>query len=128
MNLTSCRYSRECEWVRVEGEEAVIGITDYAQEQLGAVVYVDLLETGRVLTQGGTFGMVESAKSASDLFAPLSGEVLAVNEALTASLELVNSDPYVGRWMIRMRPSDLAELDTFLDASGYEAYVLTLGQ
>lgn len=114
------RYSKEHEWVRVEGEEAVIGITDHAQEQLGDVVYVELPPLGQQLEQFKTFGVVESVKAASDLYSPVSGEVVAVNGELAKSPEKVNEDPYGGGWMVRVRLKDPAELEKLLDAAAYE--------
>ena len=126
MNPQDLRYTKEHEWVRLDGDVAVVGITAYAQEQLGDIVYVDLPETGKALKQMETFGAVDSVKTASDLYAPLSGEVLEVNEALKASPELVNSEPYGEGWMLKVRASDRKELETLLDAAGYEQYLSTL--
>jgi len=114
------RYSKEHEWVRVEGEEAVIGITDHAQEQLGDVVYVELPPLGQQLEQFKTFGVVESVKAASDLYSPVSGEVVAVNGELGKSPEKVNEDPYGSGWMVRVRLKDPTELEKLLDAAAYE--------
>lgn len=113
------RYSKEHEWVKVEGSEAVIGITAYAQEQLGDVVYVELPAVGAQIEQFKTFGVVESVKAASDLYAPISGEVLATNPELGKSPEKVNEDPYGAGWMLRVRMKDSAELENLLDASDY---------
>ena len=126
MNPQDLRYTKEHEWVRLDGDVAVVGITAYAQEQLGDIVYVDLPETGKAIKQMETFGAVDSVKTASDLYAPLSGEVLEVNEALKASPELVNSEPYGGGWMLKVKASDRKELETLLDAAGYEQYLSTL--
>ena len=126
MNPQDLRYTKEHEWVRLDGDVAVVGITAYAQEQLGDIVYVDLPETGKALKQMETFGAVDSVKTASDLYAPLSGEVLEVNEALKASPELVNSEPYGEGWMLKVKASDRKELETLLDAAGYEQYLSTL--
>jgi glycine cleavage system H protein len=117
---TDLRYTKDHEWVRVEGDEATVGITDYAAGQLGDIVFVELPEAGRNLEQFATFGVVESVKAVSDLFAPVSGEVLAGNEALTGSPELVNSDPYGEGWMIRLKVADTVELDGLLDADAYD--------
>ena len=114
------RYSKEHEWVKVEGDEAVIGITGYAQEQLGDVVYVELPAVGQQIQQFKSFGVVESVKAASDLYAPLSGEVLATNQDLSKSPEKVNEDPYGGGWMLRVRVKDPSELNSLLNASDYE--------
>jgi glycine cleavage system H protein len=117
------RYSKEHEWARVEGEEAVIGITDHAQSELGDVVFVELPAVGTTINQFETFGVVESVKAASDLYSPLGGEVVAVNDTLTDQPELVNSSPYDQGWMIRVRLRDKAELDQLLDAAGYRSLI-----
>jgi len=117
------RYTKEHEWVRVEGDEAVIGITQFAADQLGDVVFVELPDTGRALDQFATFGVVESVKAVSDLYAPLSGEVTATNDALSGTPELVNSDPYGEGWMLRLAVSDTAQVDALLDAAAYEQLV-----
>jgi glycine cleavage system H protein len=117
------RYTKDHEWVRVDGDEATVGITAYAADQLGDIVFVELPETGRTLTQFAAFGVVESVKAVSDLFAPLTGEVTAANAALTGSPELVNSDPHGEGWMIRVRVSEPGELDDLLDATAYDALI-----
>jgi glycine cleavage system H protein len=117
------RYTNDHEWVRVEAGEAVVGITTYATEQLGDIVFVELPAIGRSVEQAKAFGVVESVKAVSDLFAPVSGDVVAVNEELTSRPELVNEDPYGAGWMIRLRVADAAEVDTLLDASGYDALI-----
>ena len=117
---TDLRYTKDHEWVRVEGDTATIGVTDFAADQLGDVVFVDLPEVGPRLEQFATFGVVESVKAVSDLFAPVSGEVVEVNAALAGKPELVNSDPFGGGWMIRVRVSDAAQVDGLLDAAAYE--------
>ena len=117
------RYTKEHEWVRVEGDEAVIGITRFAAEQLGDVVFVELPDTGRSLDQFATFGVVESVKAVSDLFAPVGGTVTETNEALASRPELVNSDPYGAGWMIRVRIADPAQVDALLDPAGYDALI-----
>ncbi|MDI3299486.1 MAG: glycine cleavage system protein GcvH [Bacillota bacterium] len=118
------RYSREHEWVRLEGDgKARVGITDYAQSELGDVVYVELPEVGRHLEAGEALGVVESVKSVSDVYSPLSGRVLEVNGALAESPEKVNQDPYGEGWMIRLEPDDPAEAEKLLDAAGYRALV-----
>ena len=118
-----CKYTREHEWVRLEGDVAVVGITDYAQTELGDVVFVELPAGGTTVSQGESFGVVESVKAASDLYAPVSGEVLEANPALQDAPELVNQQPYGGGWMLKVRPSDRRELDNLLDAAAYDEYV-----
>ena len=120
------RYSKEHEWVRLDGDEATVGITDYAQEELGDIVYVELPEDGEEFELSDSFAIVESVKAASDVYSPLSGEVVAVNAELTDKPELVNEDPYGAGWMIRLRPSDASETDELLDAAGYEALISEL--
>ena len=120
---TDCKFTREHEWVRLEGDVAVVGITDYAQSELGDVVFVELPAGGTTVTQGESFGVVESVKAASDLYAPVSGEVLEANPALQDAPELVNQQPYGGGWMLKVRPSDRRELDNLLDAAAYDEYV-----
>jgi glycine cleavage system H protein len=114
------RYTKDHEWVRVAGDEATIGITEYAAGQLGDVVFVELPSSGSSLEQFGTFGVVESVKAVSDLFAPVAGEVVAANEDLTARPELVNEQPYGDGWMLRVRMTDPAQVDELLDAQAYE--------
>jgi len=114
------RYTKEHEWVRVEGEEATVGITDYATAQLGDIVFVELPEPGSALEQFATFGVVESVKAVSDLFAPVAGEVIARNEGLAEQPELVNGDPYGEGWMVRIRIVDADQLVELLDAKAYE--------
>jgi glycine cleavage system H protein len=114
------RYTKDHEWVRVEGDEAVVGITEFAAHQLGDIVFVELPAAGRSLAQHATFGVVESVKAVSDLFAPVTGEVTAANDALGAQPELVNTDPYGEGWMLRVKVADAAQLDGLLDAAAYE--------
>lgn len=113
------RYSREHEWVRVDGSQAVIGITSFAADELGDIVFVELPEPGAGLTQFASFGVVESVKAVSDLFAPVSGEVAEVNDALRDQPELLNSDPFGAGWIAKVTLADPAELDALLDAGGY---------
>jgi glycine cleavage system H protein len=113
------RYSREHEWVRVEGSAATIGISSFAADELGDIVFVELPAVGARLTQFGAFGVVESVKAVSDLFAPISGEVTQINEALHASPELLNSDPFGAGWIAKVALADLAELERLLDAAAY---------
>ena len=116
------KYSREHEWVRVEENTALIGITDFAQAELGDVVYVELPEVGSELEANNTFGVVESVKAVSDLFAPITGVVTEVNTTLEDEPELVNSDPYEDGWMIRVEMKDESELNDLLEADSYRAY------
>lgn len=115
------RYSKTHEWVRYEGDEAVIGITDYAQHALGDVVYVELPAVGATVTAGESFGVVESVKASSDLYAPVSGEVIAVNTVLESDQSPINNDPYGEGWMLRVRPT--GESEELLDAEAYAAFV-----
>lgn len=119
-------YSKEHEWVRVGDTVAVVGITYYAQEQLGDVVYVELPEVDTEVTQGDTFGVVESVKAVSDLYVPVSGRVTEVNEALADKPELVNQDPYGKGWMIKVAMSTEEELDNLISAREYEEYIAEL--
>lgn len=117
-------YATSHEWVTTDGDEVTVGISDYAQHALGDVVFVDLPDIGRTLAQGEPFGAVESVKAASDVYAPLSGEVTAVNETLVDSPETLNGAPYEGGWLIKLRPRDLAgERGKLLDAAAYEQHV-----
>jgi glycine cleavage system H protein len=120
---TKTRYAKTHEWARQENGEIVVGITDYAQSTLSDIVYVELPEVGDEVTQGEQFGVVESVKAAGDIYAPMSGEVIAVNEALMDEPELVNEDAFGEGWMVRIDPSDLSEWDNLLDADGYEKVI-----
>lgn len=115
------RYTKEHEWVRVEGDLATVGITDFAAEQLGDVVFVDLPEVGRTVAQFAAVGVIESVKAVSDLFAPVGGDVVETNAELTTKPELLNSDPYGQGWMLRIRLTDRTALDGLLDVAAYEA-------
>jgi glycine cleavage system H protein len=117
------RYSKEHEWVKVDGDSARVGITDYAQEQLGDVVYLDLPDAGSSVTQFEKMGEIESVKAVSDLFAPVSGDVIATNHAVVGKPELVNSDPHGDGWLIEVRLQDPAELDKLLSAADYDAFI-----
>jgi len=114
------RYTKDHEWVRVDGDVATIGVTDFAAGQLGDVVFVDLPAVGKAIEQFATFGVVESVKAVSDLYAPLSGEVTEVNGELGGQPELVNSDPFGGGWMIKVKVADAAQVEGLLDAAGYD--------
>ncbi len=120
---TALHYTKDHEWVRVDGENATVGITAYAADQLGDIVFVELPDVGRELEACAAFGVVESVKAVSDLFAPIGGEVIETNRALTASPELVNSDPYDDGWMIRIRMADQGQLGELLDAEAYDALI-----
>jgi len=113
------RYSREHEWVRVDGEQATIGITSFAADELGDIVFVETPEAGAKISQFASFGVVESVKAVSDLYAPISGEVVEVNEALRETPELLNTAPYEGGWIARVKLSDPTEMDALLDADAY---------
>ncbi|MBQ7530607.1 MAG: glycine cleavage system protein GcvH [Paludibacteraceae bacterium] len=115
------RYTSEHEWIRVEGDEAYVGITDYAQSELGEIVFVDVPTIGEQVAQGEVFGSVEAVKTVSDLNMPASGEVLELNAELEDHPELVNNDPYGAGWMIRVRLSAPSELNNLMDAAAYEA-------
>jgi glycine cleavage system H protein len=119
MNPDDLRYSREHEWVRVDGGQAVIGITSFAADELGDIVFVELPEPGARLSQFASFGVVESVKAVSDLFAPVSGEVTEVNTDLRDQPELLNRDPFGGGWIAKVKLSDEEELDALLDAGAY---------
>lgn len=117
------KYAPSHEWVRVEGDIATVGITDHAQEALGDLVYVELPEVGDKVAAQDEAGVVESVKAASDIYAPVSGEIIAINEALSDSPEIINSDPYHDGWMYKIRMSDEAELQDLLSAEDYDAKV-----
>lgn len=122
--LDGLYYTSEHEWVRLEeGDEATIGITEFAQDQLGDVVFVQLPAIGASLLAGEPFGEVESVKTVSELYAPVTGVVLAVNDTLADRPELVNEQPYEGGWMIRVRVGDRGELNTLMDATGYRTHI-----
>ncbi|MGH9674036.1 MAG: glycine cleavage system protein GcvH [Bryobacteraceae bacterium] len=117
------RYTKEHEWVLVEGDTGTIGITHHAQSELGDIVYVDLPKSGAVVVQGKTFGSVESVKAVSDIFSPVSGEVTAVNEALAGAPEKLNEDPHGGAWLIKVRLTAPDEMGNLLTASQYQEYI-----
>ena len=114
------KYSASHEWSRLEGDTLTVGITDFAQDQLGDVVFVELPSVGQTVTAGSAVAVVESVKTASDIYAPVSGEVLEVNSALEDAPETINSAPFEGGWMFKLRVSDTAELDKLLDAGAYQ--------
>lgn len=117
------KYTNEHEWIRVEGDIAYVGITDYAQEQLGDIVFVDIQAIGESLEAGETFGTIEVVKTISDLFLPIAGEILEQNEALEENPELVNQDPYGKGWLIKMKPADLSTVEDLLDAAAYKEVI-----
>ncbi|MDM7460887.1 MAG: glycine cleavage system protein GcvH [bacterium] len=116
------RYTRSDEWLRIEGEIATIGITDYAQSELGDIVFLELPEPGRYLQTDETFGVIESVKAASDLYAPVEGEVIEVNESLQSALETINQDPYGKGWMIKIRMKDPSQAEQLMSADDYKNY------
>lgn len=119
--IDGLKYSKDHEWVKVEGNKAIIGITDYAQDSLGDIVFIDLPEVGRNVKAGDAVAVVESVKAASDVYSPVSGIVVEVNTALEASPELINQDPY-GNWILVLEMLDPGELDALMDAEGYERF------
>ena len=114
------KYTEDHEWAKIEGDVAIIGITDYAQGELGDVVFVELPEVGSTVSKGETFGTIEAVKAVADLFAPVAGEVVEVNEKLGAEPETVNKDPYGEGWMIKVKLSDPAEVDSLMNAKQYK--------
>lgn len=121
--MSDVKYSTDHEWIRVEGDIAVIGITDYAQEQLGDVVFVDLPDAGKTLAKGEEAAVVESVKAAAEVYAPLDGEILEANEALADEPGLVNTDPAGAGWFLKVRLSDASQLDGLMDEAGYNSFV-----
>ncbi len=122
----SVKYQKSHEWARKDGDLVVVGISDYAQDSLGDVVFVELPEVGATLKQGESFGVVESVKSASDLFMPVGGEMAEVNDSLTDTPETVNESPFGDGWMIKIKPTDVSEYDSLMSAADYEEYTKTL--
>ena len=124
MNFPSeLKYTKDHEWLKVEGNEAIIGITDFAQRELGDIVYIDINTIGEEVSKDDVFGTVEAVKTVSDLFMPVTGTVLSVNDALNNAPELVNSDPYGEGWMVKVTIADLSSVDELLDADAYKALV-----
>lgn len=121
--LDNLRYSADHEWVRLEGDVAYIGITDFAQHQLGDIVYVDINTIGDTLNSGDIFGSIEAVKTVADLFLPISGEILDMNAELEQAPEMVNRDPYGAGWIVKVKASDLSELDSLMDATAYKAHI-----
>ncbi len=120
---TNLKYTEDHEWIRVEGDEAYVGITDYAQSELGEIVFVDVNTVGETVGMNEVFGSIEAVKTVSDLNMPVTAEVLEFNEALNDQPELVNNDPYGEGWMIKVKVADAAELDKLMDAVAYEAFI-----
>ncbi|HUC66009.1 MAG TPA: glycine cleavage system protein GcvH [Stellaceae bacterium] len=121
--MATVKYTKDHEWIRIEGDVAVVGITDYAQTQLGDVVYVELPALGRRVEQGKEAAVVESVKAASEVYAPISGEVLAVNDALSGEPGKVNADPMGDGWFLKLRIADAKQLDGLMDEAAYNAFV-----
>jgi glycine cleavage system H protein len=119
----SLRYTKDHEWIRMEGDVAVIGITDFAQHELGDIVYVEIESVGKELASGDVFGTVEAVKTVSDLYLPVNGSVTEVNPKLNANPELVNTDPYGEGWMVKMKVSNASEVDALMDAAAYQSLV-----
>ncbi|MGB0254666.1 MAG: glycine cleavage system protein GcvH [Flavobacteriaceae bacterium] len=117
------KYTQDHEWVRIEGDEAIVGITDFAQSELGDIVYVEVETVGETLAKEDVFGTVEAVKTVSDLFVPLSGEIVAFNEALEDTPELVNDDPYGEGWIVKIKLSDASEIENLLSDEGYQAVI-----
>lgn len=114
------KYSQEHEWIQIEGDMAIVGVTDFAANELGDIVFVELPEAGEEFSQGDTAGTIESVKAVADLFLPVSGEVIAINEAVVDSPELVNNSPMDDGWLLKIRLGDTAELDALMDAAAYQ--------
>ena len=124
--MSDLKYTEEHEWIRLDGDSGVIGISDYAQEQLGDIVFVELPEVGKTVIQGDEAAVIESVKAASELYAPVAGEVIAVNAALSDDPSLVNSDPTGAGWFVKFKLSDASQLDGLMDEAAYKAFVDTL--
>lgn len=122
------RYTKEHEWVRLDGGEAIIGITDFAQDQLGDLVYFDLPEPGAQVRQHAKLGEVESVKAVSEIYAPISGEVIELNQQVTDSPEVVNKDPFGEGWLLKVKPADASEMDSLLSPEDYDALVAVAGE
>lgn len=119
---TDVRYQKSHEWARLEGDTVTVGISDYAQDELGDIVFVELPEVGKTMKQGETFGVVESVKAASDVYMPVSGEVVEVNEVLADKPETINESPFGEGWIMKVKASDSSELDSLMDAAAYQEY------
>ncbi len=124
MNIPAeLKYTKDHEWVKIEGDIATVGITEFAQSELGDIVYVEIETVGETISQEEVFGSIEAVKTVSDLFMPLSGEILEFNEELDGNPELVNSDPYGAGWMVKVKISDTSEIEKLLDSSAYQELV-----
>jgi glycine cleavage system H protein len=124
MNFPSeLKYTKEHEWIKVEGDLAIVGITDFAQGELGDIIYVEVETVGKNITQDAVFGTVEAVKTVSDLFSPVTGEIIEFNSNLNTNPELVNSDPYGEGWVVKIKPSDLGDIDQLMDVASYQAFV-----
>jgi glycine cleavage system H protein len=117
------KYTKDHEWLKVEGEEALVGISDYAQHELGDIVFIEVETIGEILQKGETFGTIEAVKTVSDMFLPVGGEILAFNEALTAKPEILNQDPYEAGWVVRIKMNNLKEIDELLSPADYSALI-----
>ena len=117
------KYSQEHEWVKMEGEAAIVGVSDFAQGELSDIIYVDVNSAGKTLNKDAVFGSLEAVKTVSDLFMPISGEVVEFNSELENSPELINSDPFGKGWIVKIKPSDVSELDTLMDVATYKGFV-----
>lgn len=117
------KYTQEHEWIKIEGDIAVVGITDFAQGELGDIVFVEVESVGKSIAKDGVFGTVEAVKTVSDLFLPVSGEVIEFNTSLNNNPELINSDPYGEGWVIKMKPSDLGDISHLMDVETYKSFI-----
>lgn len=124
--LDNLKYTNDHEWIKMEGDEATIGVTDFAQSQLGDIVFVEVETVGETLDKGESFGSIEAVKTVEDMYMPVSGEIIEFNDELTTSPDLINKDPYVKGWVVKVKVSNPAELDNLLDATAYQALVDSL--
>ena len=121
--IDNLKYSEDHEWAKVDGDTITVGITDHAQSELGDIVFVELPEVGDEVAKGDSFGTIEAVKTVAELYAPISGEILEVNESLEDEAETINSAPYEGGWIVKMKVSDTSELDSLMDAEGYKNHI-----
>ncbi len=121
--LDTLKYTPNHEWLQLDGDEALVGVTDFAQSQLGDIVFVEVETVGEILEKGESFGTIEAVKTVEDIYLPVSGEVLEFNEALNANPELINKDPYEGGWVVRIKVTKPSEIESLLDAAAYEKHV-----